>query len=257
MISSAVDPPALAANRLSALVLVAIGIAACHGVAHAAQPAGGVIEAPPPQTHYMGRRIARTMHFSGASWLTRESREREEQSTLMLENLGVLPGMTVCDMGCGNGYHSLRLAKRVGPRGKVLAVDIQSEMLRLLKARAQRGGLNNITPVLSTPLDPQLPKGKVDLILCVDVYHEFSHPERMLRAMRESLSAKGQLVLVEYREEDPRVPIKPLHKMSKRQILKELLPNGYRLVREFNDLPWQHMMFFRADAPRSLDPQRP
>ena len=152
--------------------------------------------------------------------------------------------MVVCDMGSGNGFYSLQMAKEVGETGRVLAVDIQQEMLRLLQARADEAEIENIEPILGTLTDPKLPKGQVDLILCVDVYHEFSHPEHMLAAMRESLKPDGVVVLVEFRIEDPKVPIKILHKMSKDQINKELPPNGFRLVREYDELPWQHMMFF-------------
>lgn len=199
---------------------------------------------PPALTHYMGREIAQTMHYLGAEWLTRDTRENEERAELMLENLGVKPGMTVCDMGCGNGYHALKLAKMVGPEGKVLGVDIQREMLQFLVERAKKEGVKNVTPIHGSPIDPHLPKGVVDLILCVDVYHEFSHPQHMLAAMRESLAPGGRLVMVEFRAEDPEVPIKPLHKMSKKQVNQELTANGFKLVQEFDDLPWQHMMFF-------------
>ncbi len=212
----------------------------------AQQPAAQA-EAPPPLTEYMGRQIAQTMHYTGAEWLIRNEREREERCSLMLTNLGVKPGMTVCDMGCGNGFYSLKLAQMVGPDGEVLAVDIQPEMLELLKQRAARARLANVKPIQGTLIDPKLPDGKVDLILCVDVYHEFSHPEHMLRAMRRSLAPNGLLVLVEFRAEDPEVPIKPLHKMSKAQIMTELPANGLRLAKEFDRLPWQHMMFFERD----------
>ncbi len=164
--------------------------------------------------------IAQTMHYLGADWLTRESRQREEDCTTMLGALGVKPGMAVCDMGCGNGFYTLELAELVGDQGAVYAVDIQQEMLRLLEARAEKTELKNIKPVLGSLIDPRLPDGKLDLILCVDVYHEFSHPEHMLAAMRKSLKKDGRLVLVEFRKEDPKVPIKELHKMSKKQILK-------------------------------------
>ncbi len=203
---------------------------------------------PPPLTHYLGREIAQTMHYLGAEWLTRDTREREERATEMLENLGVRPGMTVCDMGCGNGYHALRLAKMVGPEGKVLGVDIQREMLQFLTERAEKENVSNVEPIHGSPVDPHLPEGQVDLILCVDVYHEFSHPQHMLTAMRKSLAPRGRLVLVEFRAEDPEVPIKPLHKMSKKQINQELTANGFKLVQEFDGLPWQHMMFFEKSA---------
>jgi ubiquinone/menaquinone biosynthesis C-methylase UbiE len=213
---------------------------------------------PPPLKQYLGREIAQTMHYLGAEWLTRDTREKEERAALMLENLGVRPGMTVCDMGCGNGYHTLRLAKLVGPQGKVLAVDIQREMLQFLAEGMKREGATNIEPIHGSVIDPHLPAGQVDLILCVDVYHEFSHPEHMLAAMRNSLAPGGRLVLVEFRAEDPEVPIKPLHKMSKRQINKELTANGFKLVQEYDDLPWQHMMFFeRQDDAAKSDAKAP
>ena len=214
---------------------------------HAEEPAT-TRAIPPALTEYKGRAIAQTMHYRGAPWLVRESREREEDCTTMLENLGVKPGMTVCDMGCGNGFYSLRLAKQIGETGKVLAVDIQQEMLHMLSHRAKKAKLKNIETIFGSVADPRLPSGEVDLILCVDVYHEFSHPEHMLAAMLKSLKPEGQLVLVEFRAEDPRVPIKPLHKMSKQQILKELLPNGFKLVQEFDGLPWQHLMFFQRNS---------
>ena len=203
---------------------------------------------PPPRTHYLGREIAQTMSYHGAPWLIRPERQQEENCIRMLKHLGVQSGMKVCDMGCGNGYYSLRLAKLVGQKGQVLAVDIQPEMLTLLRARAAKAEIDTIHPVLGTVADPRLPSKSIDVILCVDVYHEFSHPERMLRAMRESLAPNGVVVLVEYREEDPDVPIKPLHKMSKRQVSKELKHNGFQLVREYDGLPWQHMMFFGVKA---------
>ncbi|MCC9607405.1 class I SAM-dependent methyltransferase [Blastopirellula sp. JC732] len=207
-------------------------------------------EIPPALTEYQGRTIAQTMHYLGAPWLIRESREREEDCTTMLKHLGLKPGMTACDMGCGNGFYSLKLAEAVGEQGKVLAVDIQPEMLRLLQARAEEAEITNIEKILGDVHDPKLPVGQVDLILCIDVYHEFSHPEQMLAAMRKSLKPTGRLVLVEFRAEDDNVPIKPLHKMSKEQVNKELTANGFRLARQFDGLPWQHMMFFaRDDAP--------
>jgi len=188
------------------------------------------------------------MHSSGAPWLVRQSRQREEDCATMLKQLGVKPGMLVCDMGCGNGFYSLKLAKLVGDEGKVLAVDIQPQMLRLLRSRSRVAEIDNIEPILGTVVDPKLPEGQLDLILCVDVYHEFSHPERMLAAMRKALKPDGRLVLLEFRAEDPEVPIKRLHKMSKKQILKELRPNGFKLVRQFDRLPWQHMMFFQRNG---------
>lgn len=205
---------------------------------------------PPGRRFYMGRQIAQTMGYRGAAWLIRDDREQEERCSLMLANLGVTPGMTVCDMGCGNGFYALQLAKMVGPEGRVLGVDIQPQMLTYLKRRAAKQKIENVEPILGTLIDPKLPDGEVDLILMVDVYHEFSHPEYMLKAMRKSLSPNGVIALLEYRAEDPNVPIKRLHKMSRAQIMKEFPGNGFKLVKEFEGLPWQHMMFFaRDDAP--------
>ncbi len=202
---------------------------------------------PPAPKTYKGREIAQTMHFLGAEWLIRENRENEERCSAMLAQLEIEAGMTVCDMGCGNGFYSLPLARKVGPEGQVLCVDIQPEMLTFLRRRAEEAEVENLRPILGTLVDPKLPEGTVDLILCVDVYHEFSHPEPMLAAMRRALKKDGLLVLLEYRAEDPAVPIKKLHKMSKAQVLRELEPNGFKLVREYDGLPWQHMMFFGRD----------
>jgi ubiquinone/menaquinone biosynthesis C-methylase UbiE len=205
---------------------------------------------PPPLETYKGRRIAQTMHYTGAPWLTRESRQREEDSATLIKVLDVKPGQTVCDLGCGNGFYSLKLARLVGPQGKVLAVDIQPQMLEFLRQRASAERLQNIQPVLGTLVDPKLPEESVDLVLLVDVYHEFSHPEHMLGAIRRSLKPSGRVALVEFRAEDPEVPIKPLHKMSKEQIMKEFPPGGFKLVDQYDELPWQHVMFFqRDDAP--------
>jgi ubiquinone/menaquinone biosynthesis C-methylase UbiE len=202
---------------------------------------------PPAATHHLGREIAQTMHFTGAPWLMRESRQREEDCRLMLEALELRPGQAICDMGCGNGFYTLELARRVGPTGRVYAVDIQPEMLRMLAELAGREGLTNIRPILGTAIDPRLPTAEIDLCLCVDVYHEFSHPEAMLARIRASLAPGGRLALVEFRGEDPAVPIKPLHKMTKAQIRGELEPAGFRVVGEFDRLPWQHVVFLGPD----------
>ena len=211
---------------------------------------------PPPLTHYKGREIAQTMHYAGAPWLTRESREREEDCKTLLKALRIQPGQTVCDMGCGNGFYTLKLARLVGKQGRVLAVDIQPEMLHLLELRSRQQRIKNVRPILGTPVDPKLPPQSVDLILLVDVYHEFSYPEQMLAAMRKSLTPQGRLALVEFRAEDAEVPIKPLHKMSKEQILKEIPPSGFRLADQFDKLPWQHVMFFELADPQPVAPAR-
>ncbi len=205
-------------------------------------------ETPGPRS-YMGREIAQTMHYAGAPWLMRESRQREEDCETLLAALKVQPGQIVCDMGCGNGFYTLPLAKQVGEGGKVLAVDIQPEMLHLLDERAKVEGIENIELITGTQTDPQLAPGSVDLILLVDVYHEFSHPRQMLEAMHKALKPNGRIALAEFRLEDRNVPIKRLHKMSKKQILREYEASGFRLVEEFDKLPWQHLMFFsRSDS---------
>ncbi len=202
---------------------------------------------PPARTRYMGRKIAQTMSFHGAPWLIRSEREAEERPSEAIEQLDLKPGMVVCDLGCGNGYYSLTMAKLVTPGGKVLAVDIQPEMLHLLELRCKEVGVENIEPILSTVADPKLPPESVDLLLLVDVYHEFSHPQQMLAGIRAGLKPKGVIALLEYREEDRSVPIKPEHKMSKKQILKEYTANGFRLAKQYDGLPWQHLMFFEKD----------
>lgn len=201
---------------------------------------------PPPKTQFMGRRVAPAMSFHHANWLIRETREQEERPTQMLPQLGLKPGMTVCDMGCGNGFYSIAMAKLVAP-GNVLAVDIQQEMLHLLKLRCDEAKMENVKPLLGTVVDPQLAENSIDLVLMADVYHEFSHPEQMMAAVRKSLKPGGLIALLEFREEDPLVPIRPEHKMSKKQILKEYHAHGFRLAKEYDELPWQHLMFFEVD----------
>jgi ubiquinone/menaquinone biosynthesis C-methylase UbiE len=196
----------------------------------------------------MGRQIATTMHYTGAPWLVRESRQREEDCRRLLDELDVQPGQTLCDMGCGNGFYTIQLARLTDRQGKVYAIDIQPEMLEMLETRARQEGIENVQPVLSTETDARLPEKSIDLVLLVDVYHEFARPAEMLQAIRASLKPAGRIALAEFRAEDPEVPIKPLHKMSKKQILKEFEANGLKLVREFDGLPWQHLLFFARDG---------
>ncbi len=201
-------------------------------------------EEPPAVTEYMGRTVAQTMHWTGASWLVRHKREQEEAGTTMRVKLELKPGMMVCDMGCGNGYHSMPMAKEVAPDGKVYGVEIQDPYFKMLEENVEKLGVTNFVPVHGLIYDPKLPENTLDLILMVDVYHEFSHPEQMLKAMRKALKPDGKLVFIEFRAEDSDVPIKPEHKMSKEQLTKELNANGYKLAKEFDGLPWQHMMWF-------------
>jgi ubiquinone/menaquinone biosynthesis C-methylase UbiE len=212
---------------------------------------------PRPVKVYLGRRIAQTMHFSGAEWLIRNEREREERCSLMLANLGLKPNQIVCDMGCGNGFYTLQIAKMMGEQGTVIGVDVQPEMLQMLRDRMDSEKIENVVPILGSYHSPRLPRGMIDLVLMVDVYHEFSHPQPMLSGIRNSLKPGGQVVLVEYRAEDKSVPIKPLHKMSKKQINREMKANGFKLVSEFDQLPWQHMMFFGLDPQWQPNAQQP
>ncbi|MEX1366455.1 MAG: methyltransferase domain-containing protein [Nannocystaceae bacterium] len=200
-----------------------------------------------PPTHFEGREIAQTMSFLGAGWLTRSNRDDEEDTTTLHRALALRPGQTACDVGAGNGYHTVRMAKAVGPTGRVLAVDIQPQMLAMLRAAADEQGLDNVETIEARPGDPRLPAGACDLILLVDVYHELAWPEPMLAGFRRALSATGRLALVEYRAEDPDVPIKRLHKMSKAQIERELGPRGFSLAESFDGLPWQHLLLYERD----------
>lgn len=218
-------------------------------------------DGPPPQEEaretYLGRRVAQYMSHLGAGWLIRDSRKREEATDLVMKQLELEPGQLVCDMGCGNGYYTLRFARQVAPRGLVFAVDIQPEMLQMLAARAARARVDGVKPVQGDIANPNLPANELDMVFLADVYHEFSHPQSMLYWIRRSLKSTGVVALLEYREEDPTVQIKPLHKMSKDQIMKEYQANGFKLVREFNGLPMQHLMFFaRDDSPLpAIEPQ--
>jgi len=239
--------------RLAAVWLAVAGIGIGAGGEELVKPAKPRVAKPveekpaPGLTHYMGREIAQTMHFAGAPWLVREARDREEEPAKLIQALGLKAGMVVCDLGCGNGFYSLRIAPLLLPGGKVIAEDIQPEMLEMLKKAAAKTGVKNVEPLLGTVTDPKLPERACDLILLVDVYHEIDRPVEMLAAIRKSLAPKGRLVLVEFRAEDPKVPIKELHKMSKAQINKELTANGFKLVEQFDGLPWQHVMFFEAE----------
>lgn len=199
----------------------------------------------PPR--YKGRVIAPVMSASGADWLNRAEREKMEMPDRLLDALQLEPGMTVADVGAGIGYFSWRIARRVGPEGRVLAVEIQPEMLERLGAEMRKRDISNVRSILGTPVDPLLPAQSVDLALMVDVYHEFRHPEAMVAKIRQSLKDDGRMVLVEYRGEDPTVPIRPEHKMTVKQVLLEILPMGFRLQSRLDFLPWQHVFVFVKD----------
>ncbi len=175
---------------------------------------------------YMGRQIAHVMSHYGIEWLERKEREMEENTTQLLKNLAVQPGTVIADIGAGSGYHSTLLSKMVG-NGKVYAVDVEREMIAYLKDRIKLEGYKNIIPVLSTEQKVSLPANSIDVMLLVDVYHEFSFPYEMTLSMLEALKPGGKLVLVEFRAEDPNVPIKTIHKMSEQQAVKEFKASGF------------------------------
>lgn len=195
-----------------------------------------------------GRKIAGVMGMGGADWLERSEREIEEMPATAVDKIGVKPGMTVADVGAGVGYITIRLGRRVGSGGKVYAVDVQPEMLTILKDRAAKANLTNIVPVLGSESDPRLPPSSVDLILMVDVYHELSQPQRMLQHLRKSLKEDGRLVLLEYRKEDPHIPIRTEHKMSVQEAKTEVEAEGFHLEKVLNDLPRQHILIFRKNT---------
>jgi ubiquinone/menaquinone biosynthesis C-methylase UbiE len=193
-----------------------------------------------------GRQFAGVMGPGGADWLVRSEREQEEEPDKALAALEIAHGSVVADIGAGVGYFTWRLADVVGPTGKVYANDIQPEMIRMLKKNIADRGLTNVIPILGKFDDPRLPKGEVDLALLVDVYHEFSEPQKMLDRIRESLKPDGRLVLLEYRKEDPKVPIRPEHKMSVAEVKAEVEPQGYKLDKVSEILPRQHILIFRV-----------
>ncbi len=193
-----------------------------------------------------GRPYAGVMGSGGADWLVRPEREQEEEPDKAIAALEIAKGSTVADIGAGVGYMTWRLAKVVGPAGKVYANDIQPEMIRMLKKNMQERDLTNVEPVLGKVDDPKLPKGSIDLALLVDVYHEFSEPQKMLDRIRESLKPDGRLVLLEYRKEDPKVPIRGEHKMTVEEVKAEIEPEGYKLDKVLEILPRQHILIFRV-----------
>ena len=191
-----------------------------------------------------GRRYAQTMGVEGADWLDRSERELEEDPDRAIDVLKIEKGSAVADVGAGSGYMTVRLSKKVGPQGRVYATDIQQGMLDLLNKRLAKRKITNVTTVLATQDDPKLPPGALDLILMVDVYHELSQPQTVLRQLRAALKPGGRLVLLEYRKEDPDVPIRPEHKMSVADARLEVEAEGFTLTKTNEDLPRQHILVF-------------
>lgn len=223
--------PALAAGTLAAaLTLVVLDAQGRHPIS--------------------GRVIAPVMGVGGAGWLERPEREAEEAPSIAIRALQLKKGQVVADIGAGSGYYTMRMADAVGPEGKVYATDIQTGMLDIVRRRVTAARLTNVETVLSAPDDPKLPADSLDLAIMVDVYHELSAPQEFIRRLRPALKRTGRLVLLEFRKEDPRVPIRPEHKMSIAEVKAELEPEGFKLSTVLNDLPWQHILVLtRSDAP--------
>ncbi len=195
---------------------------------------------------YMGREIAHVMGFAGAGWLERDTREEEERLTLLVRSLGLKPGQVVADIGAGSGVISMRMAELLLPDGKVMAVDVQDEMLERLKENCMAFGINNVEPVKGTQQTTNLKPDSIDLAIMVDVYHEFEFPYEMLKDISASIKPGGRVVFVEYRKEDPAVPIKEVHKMSQAQVRREAeLPEfKLRWTETIHILPRQHVIVF-------------
>ncbi|NVJ85827.1 MAG: class I SAM-dependent methyltransferase [Algoriphagus sp.] len=193
---------------------------------------------------YMGREISHIMGFAGKDWLERDSREAEEGVSLAINNLPITSNSVVADIGAGSGYYSFRIAPLV-PDGQVYAVDVQEEAVEFLRKRSEELGFENVKAVKGSSISPNLPANSIDLAIFVDVYHELEFPEEMLQNLRKSLKSNGKILLIEYRGEDPSVPIKPLHKMTVRQAKKEMEANGFELIENGQFLKIQHFLVFQ------------
>ena len=235
-------------KRLSTIVSLWAAFLA-HGDAHAESPATQPIYSTTKPSDdgigkvYMGREIAFVMGHQGIHWLERPTRELEEQPRKAIELMELKETDVVADIGAGSGYFCFRMAGKV-PKGKVLAIDIQQEMLDVVNESAKKKGIANVETILGTIEDPRLPEGKVDVALMVDAYHEFDHPREMMEGIVKGLKPGGRVVLVEYRAEDPEVFIKPHHKMTQEQAKKEMSAVGLVFVKTSEALPQQHLMIF-------------
>jgi len=230
---------ALLKTLFAVAVIASAPVAAQEGYANTGMSLDGIGKS------YMGREIAAVMGFQGAEWLDRADRAKEEGTDKLLPLLGLMPTDVVADIGAGTGYFSFRISPLV-PQGKVFAVDIQKEMLEIIDARKTKSHITNVVTVQSSIADPLLPANSVDLMLLVDVYHEFSLPREMGQAMVRALKPGGRIALVEYRAEDTDVPIKTVHKMTEAQARKEMAAVGLTWVStDSKSLPWQHLMIFR------------
>jgi FkbM family methyltransferase len=244
--------PARRLRALSLALCLATGLPlAVAQPAVVAPPAGyttGAASADGIGKRYMGREISQVMGWQGAAWLEREEREKEERIDLLLQALELQPGMVVADIGAGTGYLSRRMARQVAPAGRVLAVDAQPQMVAMLRSAAQREGLDNVVASQAQETDVRLPPASVDLALMVDVYHELAYPREVLASIVQALKPGGRLVIVEYRAEDARVPIKTLHKMSEAQVRRETALPPLRWERTDARLPLQHVIVLRKST---------
>jgi precorrin-6B methylase 2 len=235
---------------------VIASLALCGLVAHA-EPLGQRYEFRPAHDadgigkFYLGREIAQVMGPGGILWLERTERETEERPQLVIDALEIKTGQTIADLGAGSGYYSFRIAPLVGPSGKVLAIDIEPLMLEAIAQRARREHIGNVVTVRSYAQDPNLAPGSVDLLFMVDVYHELEYPYEVLTKVRAALKPGGRVALIEYRAEDPEVMIKPLHKMSERQVRREMQAAGFKHVKTVRTLPLQHLILFESGSPPS------
>jgi ubiquinone/menaquinone biosynthesis C-methylase UbiE len=225
------------------LVVAGLAFAAPDGYTQGTASADGIGK------RYLGREIAHVMGWQAASWLEREEREREERTSVLIDDLHLQPGMVIADVGAGSGYLSRRMAPLVAPGGRILAVDIQPEMLALLAKAAADPRYANIEPVPGTASDTRLPTGSVDLAIMVDVYHELEYPHEVLASIVRALKPGGRVAFVEYRGEDAAVPIKSLHKMTEKQIRLEAGKQALVWERTGKRLPWQHLVVFRKATP--------
>ncbi len=241
-------------RRLLVIIIVFSALTACSQPTSSpttttASPADSLYTYGPPTSNdgtgkfYLGRDIAHVMGHQAADWLERPGREGEERTDLLIEAMDLQPGDVVADIGAGSGYFTFRMSPLV-PKGKVLAVDIQPEMLTMIEEKQSEKGSDNIETILGTVENPNLPNDSVDWVLLVDAYHEFSHPHEMMRDVADALTEGGRVALVEYREEDPTIAIKPRHKMSEAQAVREMEAVGLRLLENKQVLPQQHLMIF-------------
>jgi ubiquinone/menaquinone biosynthesis C-methylase UbiE len=236
-------------RMLFATALIALAISVNLSLQGQSTPDSSVIYTEGPRTrdgigkYYMGREIAQVMGHQGISWLERDNREDEEAPSKAIALLDLKPNTDIADIGAGSGYYSFRIAKKY-PSSKAIAVDIQQEMLNYITSKAAAEKITNVVPHLGSIKSIQMPPETIDAALFVDAYHEFSHPHEMMTSIFNALRPGGIVYLLEYRAEDPKVPIKPLHKMTQAQAKKEMNLVGFNWVETKNDLPWQHFMIF-------------